>query len=103
MIKQNIKKERMEISFDDSNNKQEEEEPYSVRKKREQASGKKAFVKINSKKNKKKLTFNELTFVEPHVDTFYVGLNDEVPRGAYNPVHAKTVELDKAKDWVKIQ
>lgn len=87
------------ISFDADDSKRDEE-PYSVRKKREQASGKKRFVKINSKKNKKKLTFNELTFVEPHVDTFYVGMNDEVPRGAVNPVQAKTVDIEEATHWV---
>ena len=50
-------------------------------------------------KNKKKL-FPELSFVEDHQETFYVGLNENV-LGAFNPVTAKIVDPSAAEDLVK--
>ena len=61
---------------------------------------KKNLLQINSKTKKKKKLFPELTFVESHMDTFYVGLNDNLG-GAYNPVKAKCVDIDEAKDLAK--
>ena len=59
--------------------------------------------KTRSTKNKKKL-FDELSFVEDHQETFYIGLNENI-MGAYNPVTAKTINYeeatDLAKNWVK--
>lgn len=68
------------------------------------STAKKNVVKTNkSHKNRKKL-FSELSFVEDHQETFYIGLNENV-MGAYNPVTAKVVNLeeatDLAKNWVK--
>lgn len=58
---------------------------------------------MTSKKRKtKKHLFKELSFVENHVDTFYIGLNDNPVHGAYNPMTAKLVDVDQdqLKDWV---
>ena len=62
-------------------------------------------VKIKSKK-KKKILFDELSFVEDHVNTFYIGLNEN-PRGADNPATAKLISANDpgtvekiVKDWV---
>lgn len=60
----------------------------------------KNLIKIKSKKKKRNL-YDELTFVEEHVDTFYIGLNEN-PRGADNPLTAKVIDADTvAKDWVR--
>jgi hypothetical protein len=71
------------------------ESPVSVKKKKARG---KTLLKVNTKASKKK--FNELTFVDSHVDTFYVGLNDDV-RGAHNPIQANLVDIDEASDIVK--
>ena len=60
----------------------------------------KNFLKINTKANRRKNRYNELTFVEPHVDTFYIGLNEDI-HGAYNPIHAKPIDVDEANGLVK--
>ena len=73
------------------------ESPVSVKKKKARG---KTLLKVNTKASKKKALFNELTFVDSHVDTFYVGLNDDV-RGAYNPIQANLVDIDEASDVVK--
>ncbi len=70
--------------------------PGSVKKKKKG----KTLLKANTKAQRKKALFNELTFVDPHVETFYVGLNDDV-RGAYNPVQANLVDIDEAPDIVR--
>jgi hypothetical protein len=48
--------------------------------------------------------YDELSFVESHVDTFYKGLND-LDNCARNPVEANVLNLDEAdhvvKCWVK--
>jgi hypothetical protein len=56
--------------------------------------GKKRLIKI---KNKNKNKFNELSFVENHVDTFYIGLNEPY-QAIDNPKQGKVVPA--AKDWV---
>jgi len=71
--------------------------PPSVKKKKTRG---KTLLKVNTKASKKKALFNELTFVDPHVDTFYVGLNNDV-RGAYNPVQANLVGIEEASDIVR--
>ena len=62
----------------------------------------KNLIKIKSKKKKRNL-YDELTFVEDHVSTFYIGINEN-PRGADNPLTAKLADPDNmdklAKDWV---
>jgi len=70
--------------------------PASAKKKKKG----KTLLKANTKAQRKKALFNELTFVDPHVETFYVGLNDDV-RGAYNPVQANLVDIDEAPDIVR--
>ena len=70
--------------------------PASVKKKKKG----KTLLKVSTKAQRKKALFNELTFVDPHVETFYVGLNDDV-RGAYNPVQANLVDIDEAPDIVR--
>jgi hypothetical protein len=67
---------------------------------RKPATGKTNLLKLNSKSGKKKKLFNELSFAEPHVDTFYIGLNDSPVHSAYNPVHAKVAGVEEAGDWV---
>lgn len=76
----------------------ENESPYSARKK---------LLKMNKKKKlKKRIIFDELSFVEPHVDTFYVGLRTNYNSSDENQLRAKTVDIDEAdtlaKDWVKL-
>ena len=71
--------------------------PVSAKKKRAKA---KHLLKINAKTSKKKNRFKELTFIESHMETFYGELNGDL-RGAYNPVHAKLVDLEEAPDIVK--
>ena len=58
-------------------------------------------------KNRKKLVdkYQELTFVNEHVDTFYVGLNDQHNNQACNPLKAKVIKLNETddsnvKNWV---
>lgn len=85
----------MNTSSDEGNDENEKTKT-SIKK---SASSKKAFVKTKKRGKKKKLIFNELTLVEPHVETFYC-LNEI--NGAYNPVTAKVIEPDEdcVKDWV---
>ena len=51
--------------------------------------------------------YQELTFVNEHVDTFYVGLKDQHNNQADNPIKAKVIKLNESdddnllKDWVK--
>lgn len=83
--------------------KEETRKEMSSRRRQYNTTGKKDLVKINTKKStKKRNLFPELSFVEKHVDTFYIGLNDQWQAAAYNPVQAKM--LNKAdqvvKDWV---
>ena len=63
----------------------------------------KNLIQIKSKKKKRNL-YDELTFVEEHVDTFYIGLNEN-HRGADNPLTAKLLDPDSgeklARDWVR--
>ena len=75
------------------------EELYSASKKFQA----KKLVKTATKKSAKKKNklFDELSFVEPHVDTFYIGLNDSPARAALNPVQAKVINVDEATDWVR--
>jgi hypothetical protein len=70
--------------------------PASVKKKKKG----KTLLKVNTKAQRKKARFKELTFVDPHVETFYVGLNDDI-HGAYNPVKANLVDIDEAPDIVR--
>jgi hypothetical protein len=55
-------------------------------------------------KSKRKKLYNELTFVENHVDTFYIGLNDVKKRS--NTKQAIVIDAhmneaeELAKDWV---
>lgn len=78
--------------------------PYSVRKKEP----KKDLLRMNTngKKKKKKNLFGELTFVEQHVDTFYIGLNENIYQQANNPKQAKILSIENenadelVKDWV---
>lgn len=76
----------------------------SSRKKSATTSSRKALVKINNKKSnvKKRNLFPELSFVEQHVDTFYVGVGDNWQAAAYNPVQARTSRKADpvVKDWV---
>lgn len=62
-------------------------------------------LKTRAQKNKKQL-FPQLSFVEDHQETFYIGLNENV-QGAYNPITAKVVDLktsdDVVRNWVHIQ
>ncbi|RNA11379.1 hypothetical protein BpHYR1_040908 [Brachionus plicatilis] len=76
----------------------EDEEPKIV-KRSHSVSSKKNFIKIKRKAKKKKLIFDELSFVESHVDTFYC-LNDV--QGACNPITAKLIDPDEecVKEWV---
>lgn len=67
------------------------------------STAKKDLLKTN-KKSKKKQLFAELTFVEQHVDTFYIGLNENW-QSAANPKKAKTLKVDEnvdelVKNWV---
>lgn len=61
-------------------------------------------IKIKSKKPKNKNDFDELSFMNNHVDTFYIGLNDVNNKLAQNPKQAELVPFDKAeqvvKDWI---
>ena len=78
------------------NEEENESELYSERKKFKS----KKLVKMSAKKKKKRL-FNELSFVEPHVDTFYIGLNDSPLRGVLNPIQAKAINFEEgAAEWV---
>jgi hypothetical protein len=60
-------------------------------------------TKTRTTKTKKNL-FKELTFVEEHVETFYVGLRENM-YSAYNPIQAKIIDKNEAqnvvKDWVQ--
>lgn len=57
------------------------------------------------RKQKKKNLIGELSFVQPHVDTFYMGLNDNW-QSAYNPMQAKSIRVESpktdqlVKNWV---
>lgn len=78
--------------------------PMSSRKKSATTSSRKTLVKISNKKSnvKKRNLFPELSFVEQHVDTFYVGVGDNWQTVAYNPVQARTSRKADpvVKDWV---
>jgi hypothetical protein len=67
--------------------------------KKRSAAKKTKLIRTRPPKNKKQL-FPELSFVEDHQETFYIGLNENV-KGAYNPVTAKVVDLKTADDVVK--
>lgn len=60
--------------------------------------------KLLKTKSKRKKLYNELTFVENHVDTFYIGLNDAKKKT--NTKQATVIEAhmneagELAKDWV---
>jgi hypothetical protein len=70
------------------------------------------FIKVQSNrksnrlknKSKRKKLYNELTFVENHVNTFYIGLNDVKIRS--NTKQALVINKNDAeeltKDWVFI-
>ena len=63
-------------------------------------------IKIKKKTNKKaKAEFDQLTFVEEHQETFYIGLNENI-NGVQNPMHAREIDIDEAeeiaKNWVNI-
>ena len=64
---------------------------------------KKDLLKTSSRKAKKKL-IGELTFIEPHLDTFYIGLNDGWKNHLVNPMQAKVLGVENAnelaKNWV---
>lgn len=68
----------------------------------------KDLVKTNRKTRKKNL-FSELTFVEKHVDTFYIGMNENWRSGAYNPMQAKVVKIEDqntnelVRNWVRYE
>lgn len=81
-------------------NSSSEDENEKEKRKKISESNKKNFIKIKRKtKKKKKLIFDELSFVESHVDTFY--LLNEV-QGACNPMTAKLIDPDEemVKEWV---
>ena len=67
-------------------------------------SGKKQLIKTKSRAKTKKNLFKELTFVEEHVETFYLGLRENM-YSAYNPIQAKIIDKNEAqnvvKDWVQ--
>lgn len=79
----------------------DERTPTTASKK--QSDGKKDLLKTSSRKAKKKL-IGELTFVEPHLDTFYIGLNDGWKNHLVNPMQAKVLGVENAnelaKNWV---
>ena len=79
-------------SEDDENDKVHGSKSKSV-------SSKKPMLKIKKRGKKKKLIFNELTLIEPHVETFYC-LNEV--NGAYKTVTAKVIDPDEecVKEWV---
>ena len=59
----------------------------------------------SSKKAPVAAKYSELTFVENHVDTFYVGLRDQHQPTADNPMHGKIIDLSDqiVKDWVNLE
>ena len=77
----------------------DESTPYNKTKKQ---TNKKTNNLLKTKSKKKKL-YNELTFVENHVDTFYIGLNSP-SKAVCNPKQAVIVDMTEAdqitKDWV---
>lgn len=65
------------------------------------SSSKKSLVKVKRKTSKKaKNLFEQLTFVEEHQETFYIGLNENI-NGANNPITAKEIDLNQAEDIAK--
>lgn len=80
------------------NSSSEDEKPKNTRKSHS-VSTKKNFIKVKRKTKKKRLVFDQLSFVEPHVDTFYCF--NEV-QSACNPMTAKLIEPDEeiVKEWI---
>ena len=66
---------------------------------------KKSLVKVKQHKQKANNNFSELTFIEEHMKTFYIGLNSNY-RGAYNPKPAREVPIEDGeqivKDWIQL-
>lgn len=63
----------------------------------------KKLIKTKSSVKNKRQLFGQLSFVEDHQETFYLGLNEDF-MSACNPVQAKLINVDNAaelaKDWV---
>lgn len=80
-------------------NSSSEDEAIKKTKKNYSVSDKKKFIKVKRKAKKKKLIFDQLSFVESHVDTFYCF--NEV-QSACNPMTAKLIEPDEeiVKEWI---
>jgi len=79
-----------------------ETSPYATQmgSNQKRSTSKKQLVKTRGKTKKPRALFEELSFVEDHQETFYIGLNENV-MGAFNPLQARTIDIDKAADLVK--
>jgi hypothetical protein len=61
----------------------------------------KSLIKTKKKASKKtKQIFDQLTFVEEHQQTFYIGLNENI-NGIQNPMHAKEIDIEQAEELAK--
>lgn len=85
-------------------NNSDESEPEKQSRKKPPIGNQKSLIKIKKKKpKKKKELFEQLTFVEEHQQTFYIGLNENI-NGANNPIQAKEIDMEQAeeiaKNWV---